>query len=202
MRALTLLFSFSSSRLLLQASFLQSMYTLEVNNTFFPSGSHLKRSAPVESCVNFFASPPSIESRYTCELPSREEMNPIVFPSGDQAGALSCPLCVIWIGSPPAVLTIQMLLTPRFASISGVDTAYTTHFPSAETSGAETRCILMRSSNVIACFAGACACADTDRTSTNIAIHPLLAHFVAVIVLSPIPAETRAATALAYQNNR
>ena len=103
---------------------------------FFPSGDHLKRSAPVDSCVSFFASPPSIESRYTCEFPSREERNARVFPSGDHDGELSCPLCVTCIASPPAVLTIQMLLAPRFASISGVEIAYATHFPSRETSGA------------------------------------------------------------------
>src|SRR6266850_294608 len=98
--------------------------------------------------------------RYTCEFPSREDKNANVFPSGDQAGELSCPLCVTCIASPPAVLTIHTLLAFRFDSISGVDTTNAAHFPSAETCGAETRCSFIMSSNAIGCFAP-CALSET-----------------------------------------
>src|SRR4029077_4252906 len=136
-------------------------------------------SAPVESVVSFFASPPSIESRYTCEFPSRDDRNASAFPSGDQAGELSCPLCVNCIASPPAVLTIHTLLAFRFASISGVDTANATHLPSPETCGAETRCNLIMSSNVIACFAP-CALSEPLSTSVTTTAHPALNKFIVI----------------------
>src|SRR5438445_2401543 len=114
-------------------------------------------STPVESFVSACASPPSIESKYTCESPPREERNAIVLPSGDHTGEESCPLCVSCIPAPPAVDTNQMLLAPRFASMSGVDTAYATHLPSADTCGSATRCNLIMSSKVMGCFAESCA---------------------------------------------
>src|SRR5258708_7898568 len=61
----------------------QSGYTGDVNAIIFPSGDHLTISAPVESLVSACASPPAIESKYTCESPLREERNASVFPSGD-----------------------------------------------------------------------------------------------------------------------
>src|SRR5208282_5184460 len=116
-------------------------------------------SAPVERCVKGFASPPSIESKYTCESPLRDDKNAIHFPSGDHTGDESCPLCVSCSAAPPFVGTIQRLLTPRFASMSGVETEYATHFPSGDTCASPTRCIWIMSSNVMACFADSCAIA-------------------------------------------
>src|SRR5208337_4986955 len=102
-------------------------------------------SAPVEICVNGFASPPSIESRYTCESPLRADKNAIVLPFGDHTGDESCPLCVNCSAAPPPVGTIQILLSPRFVSISGVDTEYTTHFPSGDICASPTRCMRIKS---------------------------------------------------------
>src|SRR5260370_33634841 len=121
--AFTLFFSFSSSRFLLHSSSLQSGYTEDVNAIVFPSGDIFTISAPVESFVSACASPPSIASKYTCESPPREERNASVFPSAGHTGEESCPLCVNCRAAPPAVETTQMLLTPRFASRSGVETA-------------------------------------------------------------------------------
>src|SRR6267378_4348378 len=114
-------------------------------------------SAPVDNFVSACASPPSIESKYTCDSPVREERNASVLPSGDHTGEESCPLCVNCIAAPPTVGTIQMLLKPRFASMSGVDTVYATHFPSRETCGSAMRCSFIMSSKVMACFAVSCA---------------------------------------------
>src|SRR5229473_2174826 len=88
----------------------------------FAGWNHKEMSAPVESLVSGCASPPSIESKYSCELPLREERNASVLPSGDHTGEESCPLRVSCISAPPAVGTIQILLAPRFASMSGVVT--------------------------------------------------------------------------------
>src|ERR1700740_1699658 len=116
-------------------------------------------SAPVERWVKGFASPPSMESRYTCESPLRDDKNAIVLPSGDHTGEESCPLCVNCSAAPPVVGTIQILLAPRFASMSGVDTEYATHLPCDEICASLTRCIWIKSSNVMACFAPSCAIA-------------------------------------------
>src|SRR5260370_12859941 len=99
----------------------------------FPSGDHFTRSAPVERCVAAWASPPSIGNRYTWEVPSREERNANVLPSGDHSGEESWPLCVSCMAALPAVDTIQRLLALRFASMSGVATTYPTHLPSPHT---------------------------------------------------------------------
>src|SRR5882724_691618 len=107
----------------------------------FPSGDHFTMSAPVERCVNWCGSPPSIAIRYTCESPLREDKNASVLPSGDQSGEESCPLRVSCRGAPPDVATTQMLLALRFASMSGVDSVYAIHLPSGEISGSPTRCI-------------------------------------------------------------
>src|SRR5260370_21276003 len=123
----------------------------------FPSVDHFPTPAPVDKCVRACASPPSIQSRYTCDSPLREERNARVFPSGDPAGEVSCPLCVSCIAFPPVVGATQMLLTPRFASMSGVDTVNAAHFPSGETCASEMRCNRIMSSNVMACFAPSCA---------------------------------------------
>src|SRR5216684_912519 len=156
-RTFTLFFSFSSSRFLSHGSSLQSGYTDDVKAIVFPSGAHLTISAPVERCVTACASPPSIDSTYTCEFPSRDDKNASVFPSGDHAGEESCPLCVSCTASPPPVETIQMLLALRFALMSGVATANAAHLPSGEILGSPTRCIRIMSSNEIACFAASCA---------------------------------------------
>src|SRR5260370_24222427 len=105
-----------------------------------PSGDHFTRSAPVESFVSACASPPAIESKYTCESPLREERNASVFPSGDHTGEESCPLCVNCIAFPPAVGTIQMLLTPPFASMSGVETTHACDLPSRATCASAMPC--------------------------------------------------------------
>ena len=76
---------------------------------------------------------------------------------GDHAGDESCPLCVNCIGAPPAVRTIHTLLALRFASTSGVVTVYATHFPSGETCAPPTRCIWIKSLNVMACLPVSCA---------------------------------------------
>src|SRR5262249_49950457 len=120
-------------------------------------------------------------------LPSREERNARVLPSADQAGALSRPLCVNCRAASPAVLVTQMLLALRFASMSGVETANATHFPSGETCGAETRCNCIKSSNVIGCFARACAFTHMLAISAAAAAHPTLA---SLIVFSLIPRGT------------
>src|SRR5277367_1104506 len=92
----------------------------------------------------------------------------MLFPSGDHTGDESRPLCVSCCGAPPAVGTIQMLLTPRFASISGVDTEYATHLPSGDTCASPTRCIWIMSSKAMACFAVSCAHApDSPANSTT-----------------------------------
>jgi len=65
--------------------------------------------------------------------------NASVFPSGDHTGEESCPLCVNCIAAPPAVEVTQILLTPRFASMSGVETVYATHLPSRDTCGSAMR---------------------------------------------------------------
>ena len=57
--AFTLLSFFCASRWALQASSLQSGYTLEMNAIDFPSGDHNSLSAPVEREVSCAASPPS-----------------------------------------------------------------------------------------------------------------------------------------------
>src|SRR6267378_1012537 len=124
-------------------------------------------STPVESFVSACASPPSIESKYTCDSPPREERNASVFPSGGHTGDESCPLCVNCVAEPPVVGTIQMLLALRLASMSGVATVYTTHFPSGETCGSETRCKLIMSSNVIACLSWAHTPPMPLRTSAH-----------------------------------
>src|ERR1700756_4822313 len=148
----------------------------------FPSGDHFTMSAPVERCVTACASPPSIDSTYTCAFPSRDDKNATVFPSGDHAGEVSCPLCVSCIASPPLVETTQILLALRFALMSGVVTAYATHFPSGEISGLPTRCICIMSSNVIACLAASCA-------SVAAAVHKMSAaaacpHRKAILIIS------------------
>src|SRR5580700_3749940 len=135
----------------------------------FPSGDHFTISAPVERCVNGFASPPSIDNKYTCESPLRDDKNAIIFPSGAHTGDESCPLCVSCNDVPPVVGTIQRLLVPRFASISGVDTVYATHLPSGDTCASPTRCIWIMSSNVMACSASCAITRDcpADSTTTN-----------------------------------
>src|SRR2546427_722434 len=138
-----------------------------VKQISFPSGDHLTISAPVESFVSACASPPSIESRYTCESPFREERNASVSPSGDHTGEESCPLCVNCIAAPPAVETTQMLLTPRFVSMSGVETVYATHLPSRDTCGSAMRCNLIMSSKVMGCFADSCAEMVSPDPSSN-----------------------------------
>src|SRR5215470_14141859 len=120
--AFTLLFSFSSARFLLQSSSLQSGYTEEVNAIVFPSGDHFTKSAPVDNFVSRWASPPSSGSKYTWASPLRDDRNAMVCPSGDHTGEESCPLCVSCVGPPLEVETIQMLVTLRFASMSGVAT--------------------------------------------------------------------------------
>src|ERR1700737_643835 len=155
-RAFTLFLSFSSSRFLLHASSLHSGYTEDANAIVFPSGDHFTKSAPVERCVTACASPPSIDSTYTCEFPSRDDKNASDFPSGDHVGEESCPLGVSCIASPPLVGTIQMLPALRFAFMSGVATAYATHLPAGEIFGSPTRCIRIMSSNVIGCFSVFC----------------------------------------------
>src|SRR5580693_3537468 len=138
-------------------------------------------SAPVERCVNGFASPPSIDSKYTCESPLRDDKNAIIFPSGDHTGDESCPLCVSCNAVPPVVGTIQILLAPRFASISGVDTVYATHLPSGDTCASPSLCIWIMSSNVMACFPGSCAitrdCPANGTTRNK--LHRRMARFIA-----------------------
>src|SRR5258707_5000348 len=111
----------------------------------FPSGDHFTKSAPVDRCVTACASPPSTDSIYTCEFPSRDDKNASVFPSGVHAGEESCPLCVSCTASPPPVGTIQMLLAFGFALMSGVATANATHLPAGEALGAPTGAIRTRS---------------------------------------------------------
>src|SRR6266576_4147487 len=120
--AFTWFFSFSSSRFLLQSSSLQSGYTEEVIAIVFPLGDHFTRPAPVVNFVRRWASPPSSPSKYTWASPLREERKAMVFPSGDHTGEESCPLRVSCVGAPPEVETIQMLLTLRLDSMSGVAT--------------------------------------------------------------------------------
>src|SRR5260370_18549007 len=132
-----------------------------------PSGDHFTRSAPVESFVSACASPPAIESKYTCESPLREERNASVFPSSDHTGEESCPLCVNCSAAPPAVGAIQMLLALRLASMSGVATVYATHFPSGDTCGSAMRCNLIMSSNGTACFVASCAETASPAPSSN-----------------------------------
>src|SRR5258708_6567699 len=72
----------------------------------FPSRDHFTRSAPVERCVNCFASPPSIDSRYTSEVPLRDDRNAIVFPSRDHPAEESSPLSASCSPSPRAVLNV------------------------------------------------------------------------------------------------
>src|SRR4029077_16523382 len=121
------------SSLLLESASLQSGYTEVVNAIIFPSGDHFTMSVPVDIFVSACASPPSIESKYTCDSPARAERSASVFQSGDHTGDESCPLCVNCIAEPPLVDTIQMLLALRLASMSGVATVYATHFPSGDT---------------------------------------------------------------------
>src|ERR1700676_2160841 len=147
----------------------------------FPSGDHFTMSAPVERCVNGFASPPSIDSRYTCESPLRDDKKAIIFPSGDHTGDESCPLCVSCSDAPPVVDTIQMLLAPRFASRSGLDTVYATHLPSSETCASPTRCIWIKSSKAMACFAASWAITPdcpANSTTMNKLLHRM-ARFIA-----------------------
>src|SRR5579864_8784544 len=104
----------------------------------------------------------------------------MVFPSGDHTGDESCPLCVSCKDAPPVVGTTQILLAPRFASISGVDTVYATHLPSGETCASPTRCIWIMSSNVIACFAESCAIAPEchENSATMTKVHHRVARFI------------------------
>src|SRR4029077_8367902 len=92
--AFTLFFSFSSLRFLLHPSSLQSGNTADVKAMALPSGDHFTKSAPVESFVSGCASPPSIESKYTCESPLRAERKAIDRPSGDHTGDKSLPVRV------------------------------------------------------------------------------------------------------------
>ena len=66
----------------------------EVNASVFPSGDHFTISTPVEIFVTGCASPPSIDSTYTCESPLRADKNAIFFPSGDHLGDESFPVRV------------------------------------------------------------------------------------------------------------
>src|SRR5712691_6556957 len=142
-------------------------------------------STPVESFVSACASPPSIESKYTCDSPPREERNATVFPSGDHTGEESCPLCVNCIAEPPVVGTIQMLLALRLASISAVATVYATHFPSGDTCGSAMRCNLIMSSKVMGCFAASCAETASPAPSTNApkSSHRKIALFISILAL-------------------
>ena len=124
-------------------------------------------SAPVERCVSARASPPSMETRYTCEFPSRADRNASCLPSGDHTGEESCPLRVSCIGAPLPVGTIQISLAFRFASRSGVATVYATHFPSGDTCVSLTRCIRIKSSNVMGCLAASWARNPADMKSEN-----------------------------------
>src|SRR5260370_28776037 len=130
---------------------------VDVNEIVCRAGDRVTKFAPVDRCVTACASPPSIDSMYTCEFPLRDDKNASVFPSGDHAGEESCPLCVSCTASPPPVETIQMLLALRFALMSGVATANATHLPSGEILESPTRCIRIMSSNEITCFAASCA---------------------------------------------
>src|SRR5882757_5815580 len=153
-----------------------------------PSGDHFTKSAPVESFVSGCASPPSIESKYTCESPLRAERKAIDFPSGDQCGDESLPVRVNWIASPPATGAIHKLLALRFASISGVATVYTTHFPSGESCTSATRCIAIKSSKVIACFTASCASAATAADSNSRLTHnPQASPYLYTIILMRSP---------------
>src|SRR5207247_9501340 len=69
----------------------------------------------------------------------------------------SCPLCVNCIVDLQNEVTIQMLLTPKFAYMTRVDTKYYTHFPSGKNCGSAIRCNLIMSSKVMACFDDSCA---------------------------------------------
>src|SRR5580704_6449238 len=141
-------------------------------------------SAPVERCVNGFASPPSIDNKYACESPLRDDKNAIIFPSGDHTGEESCPLCVSCNDVPPVVGTIHILLAARFPFISGVDTVYATHLASGDTCASATRCIWIMSSNVMACFAASCAIVyDCPANSTT--INKLLHKMARFIVFPP-----------------
>jgi hypothetical protein len=65
-----------------------------------------------------------------------------------------------------------------------VDTANAAHFPSAEICGAETRCSLIMSSNVIARFAP-CALNETLNASAAANVHPAFNKFIWVSLLLP-----------------
>ena len=56
----------------------------------------------------------------------------------------------LWL--PPAAGISQMFDALRFASLSGVATVNATHFPSGDICGSLTRCMEIKSSNVIARF--------------------------------------------------
>jgi len=164
---------------------LHSGYTPDVNAIIFPSGDHFTRSAPVESFVSGCGSPPSIESKYTCESPLRIERNASVFPSGDHTGEVSCPLCVNCIAAPPVVGTTQMLLALRFASMSGVATVYATHLLSGDTCGSAIRCSLIMSSKLMGCFAASCAERASPHPSNNAPGRPhrIMTLFIPIFLL-------------------
>src|ERR1700686_3387984 len=113
-----------------------------------------------------------MDSRYTWEFPSREEINASDLLSGDHAGAESWPLCVSCIAGPPTAGTTQILLALRLASMSGVATEQAIHFPSGEIVGLAMRWMLLRSSKVIGRLL-ALSCANVARqappniTATN-----------------------------------
>src|SRR3989442_6388704 len=116
-----------------------------------------------------------MDSRFTCEFPSRADRNASCLPSFDHTGEESCPLRVSCISTPLPVGTIQISLAFRLASRSGVATVYATHFPSGDTCVSLTRCIRIKSSNVMGCLAASWACNPADKKSENthlLATHP------------------------------
>src|SRR5262245_18021160 len=92
------------------------------------------------------------------------------------------------MASPLLVATSHRLLALRFASRSGVVTAYATHFPSGEICASLTRCILIMSSKVIACFvscAGAPAAQPRTHTSAQGQIAQIFIFFLQQALAPP-----------------
>src|SRR6266446_2622094 len=81
-----------------------------------PSGRQLYSLTSCGRLLNWRASPPCMDSRYTCIIPLRSLKNASVCPSGDQRGAKSCCAqfpCVTCRGGsavPSPVCTSQMAL--------------------------------------------------------------------------------------------
>src|SRR5262249_30836704 len=85
---------FLEALLLVPGATLSSGSVDDVTAMRLPSGDHTGADAPFARCVSGRASPPSMGMSHTCATSGRssftvERVNAIVFPSGDQRGAVS-----------------------------------------------------------------------------------------------------------------